>query len=66
MHVDVTYFWAKTDREDGISWHPLLLHVLDVAASAEAILSREPETTRQRMAQVFGMEWNAAKPWILK
>jgi len=28
--------WAKSDRGDG--WHPLIAHLLDVAASAAAIL----------------------------
>ena len=32
--------WAKTDKKDGARWHPLILHMLDVAASAEAILRR--------------------------
>lgn len=63
--MNVAYLWAKTDRERGNTWHPLLLHVLDVAASAEAILEREPESTRKRMAQVLGLEWAVAKPWLL-
>ncbi len=65
-------FWAKTCK-----WvktcptccdtrlHPLILHMLDVAASAEAILAREPETTRQRIAAVLGLPWETAKPWLL-
>ena len=39
--------------------------MLDVAASAEAILTREPESTRTRMAAVLGLEWEQAKPWLL-
>ncbi len=39
--------------------------MLDVAASAEAILTREPETTRQRIAAVLGLPWEVAKPWLL-
>lgn len=39
--------------------------MLDVAACAEAILNREPEATRQRMAEIFGMEWEEAHPWLL-
>jgi len=58
------YLWAKTDREEGTRWHPLILHLLDVAASADAILEREPETTRRRMAEIFGLEWPDARPWL--
>jgi CRISPR-associated endonuclease/helicase Cas3 len=57
--------WAKTDRNDEARWHPLILHMLDVAASADAILEREPEATRKRMAAILGMEWKYARPWLL-
>ena len=57
--------WAKTDKKDGARWHPLILHLLDVAASAEAILRREPEATRMRMANCLGMSWEDARPWLL-
>jgi CRISPR-associated endonuclease/helicase Cas3 len=39
--------------------------MLDVAASVEAILTREPESTRVRMAACLGMEWEDARPWLL-
>ena len=39
--------------------------MLDVAASADAILAREPESTRSRMAACLGMEWEEARPWLL-
>lgn len=57
--------WAKTSKHDGSRWHPLILHMLDVAASADAILSREPEKTRQRIAEILDMEWEDARAWIL-
>ena len=57
--------WAKTSKTDGESWHPLMLHVLDVAASADAILAREPESTRNRLAGAVGLEWIKARPWLL-
>ncbi len=57
--------WAKTGKDDDSSWHPLILHMLDVAASAEAILVREPESTRKRVAAILGMEWEAARAWLL-
>ncbi|AXQ28790.1 CRISPR-associated helicase Cas3' [Solimonas sp. K1W22B-7] len=61
------FLWAKTRDEGGGApcWHPLLLHLLDVAACADAILAREPEETRQRMARSLGLEWSAARPWLL-
>jgi len=61
----LTYLWAKSREDAGADWHPLILHLLDVAASAEAILSREPESTRTRMAASLCMNWEEARPWIL-
>lgn len=40
--------WAKTEKSKDLSWHPLLLHMLDVAACADAILEREPESTHKK------------------
>ena len=57
--------WAKTETGDGDGWHPLVLHMLDAAASADAILAREPEATRARMAATLGMAWEDARAWIL-
>ena len=57
--------WAKTSKEEDGRWHPLVLHMLDVAASAEAILDREPETTRATMAGILGMKWEDARAWLL-
>lgn len=59
--------WAKSDREknDG-SWHPLIHHMLDVSACAEAVLELEPERTRELYAQDFGFaKYAQAKPWLL-
>jgi CRISPR-associated endonuclease/helicase Cas3 len=56
--------WAKSGEEEG-DFHPLLLHLLDVAACAEALLAREPEATRQRMASILGLPWEQARPWLL-
>jgi CRISPR-associated endonuclease/helicase Cas3 len=39
--------------------------MLDVAATSDAILSRETETTRKSMAAVLGMPWENARPWLL-
>ena len=57
--------WAKTNSLEGEHWHPLLLHLLDVAASADVILAREPESTRLRLAAALGLDWEAARPWLL-
>lgn len=62
---ELANFWAKTSKADSTSWHPLILHLLDVAASADAILAREPESTRERMAEILGLHWNDARPWLL-
>lgn len=43
--------WAKSPSgHDAGRWHPLVLHLLDVAACADAILAREPQNTRDRLA----------------
>lgn len=65
MNENLAHLWAKTSRVNDGRWHPLILHMLDVAASAEAILMREPESTRARMAAVLGLEWDQASPWLL-
>jgi CRISPR-associated endonuclease/helicase Cas3 len=61
---NLRYLWAKTG-EGSDRWHPLILHLLDVAASADAIMSREPASTRARMGAVLGLSWEEARPWIL-
>lgn len=41
----LAFLWAKTGSHESTSYHPLVLHLLDVAACVEAILKREPSTT---------------------
>ncbi|MBA5862769.1 MAG: CRISPR-associated helicase Cas3' [Nitrospira sp. CR1.1] len=65
MDKALTHFWAKSSKTDESGWHPLPLHMLDVAASAEVVLAREPESTRARMAAVLGLNWEQARPWLL-
>ena len=55
--------WAKTADEG--TWHPLVLHCLDVAAAGLAILLREPRKTRDQLAAALGMPWEAAHGWLL-
>ncbi|WP_029462024.1 CRISPR-associated helicase/endonuclease Cas3 [Serpentinimonas barnesii] len=57
--------WAKSCHKEGGRWHPLVLHLLDVAACADAILAREPQSTRDRLAAVLGLDWTRARPWLL-
>jgi CRISPR-associated endonuclease/helicase Cas3 len=49
-----SYIWAKTDKDNPQRWQPLVHHLLDVAASARAILRREPSETRQLHASWLG------------
>lgn len=67
MDQTLENIWAKTTKsgDADAGWHPLILHMLDVAASADAILAREPQSTRTRMAAIFGMEWEAARACVL-
>lgn len=65
IHKEMVNLWAKTDRDGTGRWHPLVLHMLDVAASVDAILAREPESTRKRMATILGMDWEDARMWLL-
>lgn len=60
-----TNLWAKTDKSKDARWHPLILHLLDVAACADSILAREPESTRTRMAEILGLAWIEARSWLL-
>lgn len=59
------HLWAKSSQNERESWHPLILHLLDVAACAEAILAREPQRSRDRLAAVLGLGWARARPWLL-
>lgn len=54
--------WAKSGENDG---HSLLLHLLDVAAVAETILtSAEPESTRIWAAKQFGLMPGEVVRWL--
>jgi CRISPR-associated endonuclease/helicase Cas3 len=58
-------FWAKTSSKPCVRWHPLVLHLIDVSAAADAILMREPRQTRERMAEIIGLPWEQARSWLL-
>lgn len=53
--------WAKSSDDGG---HGLLAHLLDVAAAAEVILEREPDSTIDWAAQAFGLERDQASRWV--
>jgi CRISPR-associated endonuclease/helicase Cas3 len=65
LKKELSNLWAKARKNGEAGWHPLILHMLDVAASADAILEREPKSTRMRMAAILGMQWEDARLWIL-
>lgn len=65
MDKALAHLWAKTDKSLASGWHPLILHLLDVAATASVILERETEVTRARMGQILGLDWCNAEGWIL-
>jgi len=62
---DLRPLWAKSSLNGDERWHPLVLHLLDVAACADAILAREPQSTRDRLAAVLGLDWVTARPWLM-
>ncbi len=65
MEKRLACLWAKTESSGEAKWHPLILHLLDVAACTDAILAREPETTRNLISGILGMKWVMARSWIL-
>lgn len=56
--------WAKSSK-DGYAGHPVVAHLLDVAASARAILELEPTSTQERYAEDFGLPIEQAIPLLL-
>lgn len=54
--------WAKSSG--GTDWHPLIAHMLDTAAVAREILSREPARTRELYARDLGLDVDTALPWV--
>ncbi|GAA5336044.1 CRISPR-associated helicase Cas3' [Thermus hydrothermalis] len=64
MGVDIAdaalVLWAKS----GNPYHPLLGHMLDAAAVAQAILFREPHRTLCLYAQDFGLKPEEAVAWV--
>ena len=63
--ISFKQLWAKTSAEGDVRWHPLILHLLDVSVVADVVLMREPKQTRERMADIIGLPWDQARPWLL-
>lgn len=53
--------WAKSSAERG---HPLVLHLLDVAATAEVLLGQEPDSTLAWASRTFGLEQTNTSRWL--
>lgn len=61
LDLRVRSLWAKSG--DGYG-HGLLAHMLDVAATTELLLEREPSTTRDWAEQSFGLPPKTAVRWV--
>ncbi|AFD28167.1 CRISPR-associated helicase/endonuclease Cas3 [Deinococcus gobiensis] len=60
----VQVLWAKSgQKSEGEGWLPVLHHLLDVGACAQAILEREPPSTRALLAADFGTDTDTALRW---
>lgn len=60
---DYYKFWGKTDEAG--NWHPLVCHMLDVAAVASELLTREPKSTKNNFSADFDANWDEAKATVL-
>ncbi|WP_370548790.1 CRISPR-associated helicase Cas3' (plasmid) [Edwardsiella tarda] len=61
LNPQAAVLWAKSNDEQG---HPLLGHMLDVAAVAEVILELEPCATHSRLAGQFGLPVTVTLRWL--
>jgi len=55
--------WAKSAKDEHTG-HPVIAHLLDVAASSWAILQLEPESTLDLYAADFGLSNDEALAWV--
>jgi CRISPR-associated endonuclease/helicase Cas3 len=58
--------WAKSNRgkKDVDAWHPVIGHLLDVAACAWEIFEREPLSTLELFASDLQLDVPAARAWV--
>ena len=56
--MDIFTPWGKSDPDEapegGPDWHPLLYHLLDAAACADALLATDP-VLNHRIAHLLGL-----------
>ena len=67
MNEDVLPWWAKRSRTKGDgSWHPLICHLIDVAAVAQ-VMWDEVLTSRQRqwIAGLLGLSEQDVRSWVI-
>jgi CRISPR-associated endonuclease/helicase Cas3 len=66
LNCDYLHFWGKARPRDeaGSTWHPVAYHLLDVAASMEALLRVRP-LLRQRAARLLGVPEEAASALLV-
>ncbi len=62
MERDYGKFWGKADK-DG-NWHPLVCHMLDVAAVAQVWLEKNPDFLK-KAAQASGLTEKSFLAWFL-
>lgn len=63
LPASVRSIWAKSGQAPGTG-HGLLAHMLDVAAAAEVILTREPPATLRMCANALGLPAAAVARWM--
>lgn len=67
LALNLSVFWAKRSetRTGKPAYHPLLCHLLDVAAVVDALWSEVlPAELRRRIADTFGIDEPAAGRWL--
>ncbi len=64
MEMALSNIWAKTSKTDKTAWHPLMLHLLDVAAVAGFVWEHNlADGLRKRLESIFSA--NDIKPIIM-
>jgi len=63
MKASFYALWAKSSKE-GRAGHPVIAHLLDVAASTWALLEREPESTHELYATDLNLPLKQALKWV--
>lgn len=58
----IAFIWAKATKAG--DWHPLICHMLDVAATSLAILEREPYGTLKAYAEDLALDADLSRHWV--